>query len=57
MKDSQLTPECPRCDVTERQEKISRIRVYAKRERDDLERRAQQEGSVVKGGIIVPRRH
>ena len=47
----------PECDIAARLDNIKEIRVYAKRERDALERRAQLEGGVVKGGVIVPRKH
>ncbi len=57
MATSKQIPERPVCDVTDRLEKISRIQVYAKRERDALERRAREEGGVVRGGVVVPRNH
>jgi hypothetical protein len=47
----------PDCDVAARLHEISGIKVYAKREREALERQAAQEGGVVKGGVIIPRKH
>lgn len=47
----------PDCDRTERLEKISRIVVYAKREREAKERRARAENSVWNDGILVRRKH
>ena len=44
-------------DVAYRQQQASAERVYAKREREALERRAREEGGVVRGGVIVPRKH
>ena len=47
----------PDCDIAARLHDIAEIRVYAKREREALERMAQAQGGIVKGGIVIPRKH